>query len=127
MAQAAHAANQCVFEHGRNNVIKQWQKDAKGFGTTICLAASKADILSIVTDANALGALAGLTFDPTYKYSVDTEVADFIPSDSHTAPAIFQSNGLVTLFRNEITCGYVFVPDGHTEVKKLIEALPLHP
>ena len=127
MAQAAHAANQCVFEHRSSKEIKNWQDDANGFGTTICLSANKQEIHRIIKAAKRNNACVGLVFDPTYKYSVDSEVANVIPSSASTAEPIFQSNGLVVLFRNELTCGYVFVLDGDAEQKELVAALPLHP
>lgn len=127
MAQAAHAANQFIHEHGKYADVQSWQKDAKGFGTTICLSARKNEILRIVKMANWPQVKAGLVYDPTYKYSVDTEVASLIPFSSNTADSLFSDNGLVTLFRKELTCGYLFVDSDSTDKEVLVGALPLHP
>jgi len=127
MAQAAHAANQFIHEHGKCADVRTWQKDANGFGTTICLSASKSDIFRIVREAKHIGVPAELVFDPTYKYSMDSEVAQLVHSSTFTADPVFQSNGLVTLFRKELTCGYLFVDSNSTDKEALVGALPLHP
>jgi hypothetical protein len=126
MAQAAHAANQLVFEHSKDDRVKAWQED-RGFGTTICLAADKRTIRNIIKRAQSNGHIAGLTYDPTYKYSVDKEVADSISDKTWSAEPIVKDTGLVILFRNEITCGYVFIHEDNPEKDSLVGGLPLHP
>lgn len=128
MAQSAHAANQFIFTCGGKEGVKSWQESGCGFGTTICLSATKDEIKQIVkASRKKFGVISGLVFDPTYKYSVDKEVADFIEPCEWSAPAYFGNNGMVTLFRNELTCGYVFVQDGSPDQKELVGSLPLHP
>lgn len=126
MAQAAHAANQLVFEYGKRQQIIDWQED-RGFGTTICLVTDKPTIVSRIARAKKFGHIAGLTYDPTYKYSVDKEVADSIPSNTFSAEPIVKDTGLVILFRNELTCGYVFIHEDHPDKDTLVGGLPLHP
>jgi peptidyl-tRNA hydrolase len=126
MAQAAHAANQLVFEHGKDRRIVDWQED-RGFGTTICLSADKQTIYSIIKRAQKRKHLVGLVYDPTYKYAVDKEVADSINPSTFSAEPIAKDTGLVVLFRNELTCGYVFLHEDHPEKNELVGGLPLHP
>ena len=126
MAQAAHAANQLVFENPGNSHIKNWQAD-RGFGTTICLAANRETIVEIVNKAKINSDLAGLTYDPTYKYVLHREIAELIDVSTMTAPVISKEDGQYVLFRNELTCGYVFLVEGSSDAEELVGALPLHP
>lgn len=125
MAQAAHAANQFIFEYPSTVQIKNWQED-RGFGTTICLSASEAQIIEIVQKADCRGVPAGLTYDPTYKYVLHMEIAKLIDPKTWTAPAI-SKDGQCVLFRNELTCGYVFLVENSSDAEELVGALPLHP
>jgi peptidyl-tRNA hydrolase len=126
MAQAAHASNQLVFKYGKDRRVIDWQGD-RGFGTTICLAADRLTIQTAISKAIQGNHLAEFVHDPTYKYAVDTEVANFIDPETFTAEAIRATNGLVTLFRNELTCGYVFIHEDHPSRKEILGKMPLHP
>ena len=126
MAQAAHASNQLVFKHGKDHRVVSWQAD-RGFGTTICLAADRLTIQTAISKAIGGGFLADFVYDPTYKYSIDKEVANFIDPETWTAPAFFGNNGLVTLFRQELTCGYIFIHEDHPNRTELLGKMPLHP
>lgn len=126
MAQAAHAANQLVFKHGKDRRVIDWQAD-RGFGTTICLAADRLTIQTAISKAIQHNLPAEFVYDPTYKYSVDTEVSNFIDPETWTASPINVPNGLVTLFRNELTCGYVFIHEDHPSRAEILGKMPLHP
>lgn len=126
MAQAAHASNQLVFDNPKSTPIKNWQAD-RGFGTTICLACKGMDIERIVKLSQDKGHLAALVYDPTYKYSVHVELAECIDRKTFTATPIFKEDGQVILFRNELTCGYVFIHEDHPDKEELVGELPLHP
>jgi len=127
MAHAAHAANQFTFEHPKNDDVKSWQRDAKGFGTTICLSANREQLESIVKSAKRQGLPAALVFDPEYGYSLHREIAELIDRKTFAAPAIIKDNGQWILFRHELTCGYLFVANDNSMREELIGSLPLHP
>ena len=127
MAHAAHAANQFTFEHGKNTDVKNWQHDANGFGTTICLSANREQLETVVKAAKKKGLPAGLTYDPEYGYSLHQEIAELIDRRTFTADAIINEDGRWVLFRKELTCGYLFVADDSTEREELVGALSLHP
>lgn len=80
VAQATHAANQCIKE-GRiraigdddagardlGNMIVEWEdQTGKGFGTCIVLSATEEQMNEKVLDAVGNGIHAGITHDPTY-------------------------------------------------------------
>lgn len=127
MAQAAHAANQFVHEYGKQMAIKTWQKDANGFGTTICLASRKYEIEAIVEMASERGICAGLVYDPTYKFDVPEEISNLIITNALTAPTIYKEDGNCIMFRNELTCAYLFIDQNSSYKELLIGDLKLHP
>lgn len=104
MAQAAHAANQFVFENDGDEDVFRWtQETNQGFGTTIVLAVSGEDELdSYVLLAQSDGFYAGVTHDPSYPIR-DGNVIHTIPLN---------------------TCGYVFSPNGSIP---FLQRLSLHP
>lgn len=98
-AQAAHAANQFVFELHQagtrvpaDQVIKEdmysrWaESTGKGFGTTITLDVDGETLPKIVQFARLAGFLAGVTHDPSYPL-LDGDTVHLLPLD---------------------TCGYIF-------------------
>ena len=100
-AHAAHAANQFIHECGDEvmraaRLIKQvqaWQSQTPlGFGTTITLGVTGAQLAMAVEVAKAMGLLAGVVHDPTYPL-VDT-APDSKTSVVHKIPLD--------------TCGYIF-------------------
>lgn len=127
MAQAAHAANQFIHEYGNRSAVKDWQKDANGFGTTICLAATKSIIEDVVERACNIGHEAGLVYDPTYKFDVPSELAPLILVNALTAPTITKDDGSCIMFRNELTCGYLFISKDSPDREMLVGSLALHP
>lgn len=127
MAQAAHAANQFIYERGSNKDVRQWQKDANGFGTTICLAATKIEIEDIVEKSRLLCYYTGLVYDPTYKFDVPAELAPLIVVNALTAPSVVKEDGTYIMFRNELTCGYLFISNDDINREMLIGTLSLHP
>ncbi len=104
MAQAAHAANAFMKDHGDVTVpgVEEWVNETpQGFGTTITLAVPDAKTLEdTVALAKVYGFPADVIHDPTYPVR-DGGVVHLLPLD---------------------TCGYVFMPDGSVPIN-----LPLHP
>lgn len=127
MAHAAHAANQFTFEYPKHPRVKEWQRDANGFGTTICLSANKVQLEEVVKAAKKKGWPAGLVYDPEYGYSLHEEIAQLIDRRTFTADAIINEDGRWVLFRNELTCGYLFIADDSPDREMLVSDLPLHP
>lgn len=127
MAQAAHASNQFIHEYGNRSAVKSWQKDANGFGTTICLAATKSIIEDVVEKAKLRMHHAGLVYDPTYKFDVPSELAPLILVNALTAPTITKDDGSCIMFRNELTCGYLFISNDSPAREILVGSLALHP
>jgi len=128
MAQACHAANQFVHEYGDNEDVKHWQKEGKGFGTTIVLSVDSPTFKDTMMKAMQLGVRTrGLVFDTTYPFITNKEIAELIPTEKLSAPSIFKEDGRVVMFRNELTCGYLFVVDGSSKQEEIVGALPLHP
>lgn len=126
MAQAAHASNQFIFEHGKDRRVNQWQAD-RGFGTTITLAAHQLQIENIIDLAIRKKHKAGLVYDPTYSYVLHMELAECIDRKTFTAVPVFKENGQVVLFRKELTCGYVFLHEDSPDREELMGVLALHP
>jgi peptidyl-tRNA hydrolase len=127
MAQAAHAANQFIHEYGKQMAVKTWQKDANGFGTTICLASTKPEIEEVVKMAKEKSYCNGLVYDPTYNFVVPAEIAPLIIVNSLTAPTIIKDNGDSIMFRNELTCAYIFIDQNSSDRELLVGNLKLHP
>lgn len=123
MAQATHAANECVFlirkwakaaeEKGKNyqkydhfkkmqKMLESWEED-RGFGTCIVLdIGSEANLQEFVAAAGTAGLRAGITHDPSYPVR-DGDVTHLIPVD---------------------TCGFVF--GEKEECSKVLGSLPLY-
>lgn len=125
MAQAAHASNQFIFENPFNKSIGTWQGD-RGFGTTIVLAVDIQTLMERISKARQMDMMASVVDDETYPFAVNTEIAKLIPHDKQTAPPIFKENGLVVLFRREMTCGYIFINGDDEKQFQLVSDLPLH-
>lgn len=119
MAQAAHAANQFISSlkppapswTGANSLegwLETWTNQAKGFGTTIVLTASKSQIEHIIPLGASEGYACDFVFDPTY-------------------PIKSAEGEIFTV--NAMTCAYVFVApytdDYETEIQ--LRKLSLHP
>lgn len=126
MAQAAHAANQFIHEWGKNEKVRRWQKDANGFGTTICLAATKMEIDEIFAAKHAEH-IGGLVYDPTYNFNVPAEIAPLIIVNALTAPTLLKEDGSCIMFRNELTCAYLFISQNDPDREMLVGNMRLHP
>ena len=124
MAQASHAANAFIGKYGNRKDVKAWQKETKqSFGTAIVLAASLTDI------KNALYNLSephDFVVDPEYGVKTNTEILDLIDrSKILDEMTVFPGDGSVVIFREAITCAYVF---GTKEnLGPILGHLKLHP
>lgn len=127
MAQAAHAANLFMHRHSRNPGVKQWVEEGSGFGTTITLAITENQLINIIDFATRKHLPAGLVFDSTYPYVVDQEIYKLIATSFHTSDPLYKENNQVVLFRNELTCGYVFLVEDDPFKDELVGNLSLHP
>lgn len=128
MAQAAHASNQFVKEcpPSARRSLKEWQED-RGFGTTVVLGVDIDTLARVSSRAAYLNEPQGLVYDKTYPFIVNSEIAPLISHNTLTAPSIFKDNGQVVMFRNEITCGYIFIREDSPNQLELVGDLPLHP
>ena len=122
MAQAAHAANQFIYENVWHNreffsktgedtvddkqrLIRTWMSQAAGFGTTIVLDATDELALTDAIDAARVHDLmAGLVLDPTYPVR----------------------DGLVTHSLPVITCGYIFGDKDNPFLQQITKKFALH-
>ena len=127
MAHAAHAANQFTHCHLKNSKVKQWVRDANGFGTTICLSVDEKQLRAVVEAAKEKGLPTGYVYDPEYGYVLHEEIARLIDKRTYTLDPIVKSDGQWVLSRNELTCGYLFVEDESPDRTELVGNLPLHP
>lgn len=134
MAQAAHAANTFVAEHGHLATVKEdWctegtkTKPWRHFGTTVVLAVTAEQLSFAIEKAEKADVPCGLVCDETYPFVTDREIAKLIPQDKQSAAAIYKEDGKVVMFRQEVTCGYIFVVDGSSNQTDLVGDLPLYP
>jgi len=106
MAQACHAANQMVHGISDKTLLAAWQKQGKGFGTTIVLdAGSIENIHNIIENCFQAGSNdCGTVKDTSYPIR-DGSVTHLLPVD---------------------TCGYVFADRDARFVKDYLSILPLH-
>lgn len=128
MAQAAHASNQFIHDHGDDIHVERWQTEGRGFGTTIVLGVDL-DTLDYVyrKSMGATSVLRGVVHDTTYPFIVDKEIAALIPKDIQTAPAVDKGNGQIVMFRDELTCAYLFINANSSDREELVGSLSLHP
>jgi peptidyl-tRNA hydrolase len=129
MAQASHASNafihqSALFKASDPVMVKQWYNETKqGFGTVLVLAANGGQINSIIEKAKETeGVIAGKVIDPTYPYQVTGEIANLINKDT----PIYKGDGMFTLYREEVTCAYLF-GDKDGAAGGLVAELKLHP
>jgi len=127
MAQSAHAANQFIHSYSNDANVKKWQTEGRGFGTTIVLAVDKAGLLTIQCQAERLHVHRGTVHDTTYPFIVDTEICELMSKWCQTSDPIYKENGKVIMFRDEITCGYLFIADNSPYKETLVGSLPLYP
>ncbi len=137
MAQASHASN--AFIHmargdlmdARAEMTKAWQSETKqGFGTVLVLGATRAELVDVVSKARQQMLAASVIDDPTYPYRVESgEIASLIPEFTDTVPRvpIVDMKAPVTLYRSEMTCGFVFADKDDLATAELVGHLKLHP
>ena len=125
MAQASHATSAFSEDNCDSESFTQWsQSTSQHFGTALVLAADKQQIIDVVGKARQLGIPASVVDDPSYPYRADIELASLIPTSLDTIPRQVNGNQ-VTLWRNEMTCAYVF--GTKEELAPILGHLPLHP
>jgi peptidyl-tRNA hydrolase len=115
MAQASHASNAVVHEHGaKRRVVGEWQKQTKqGFGTTIVLSANKDQIEKILADPELKDWVKGWVTDPEYVIRVTREVALLMHQNYDAKFCNFQFNydladeTTTAVVRSEQTCAYI--------------------
>lgn len=129
MAQASHASNAFIHKYGKRKEVQEWQKETKqGFGTAIVLAASLGEINDVFLQLNALfpNGIQDYVIDPEYGIKTNKEMFDLInPKKVQFTKTIINDDGSVILFKDEITCAYVF--GDKDELNDIIGDLPLHP
>lgn len=129
MAQASHASNAFVHTYGEGGAsgIEDWQNATdQGFGTVMVLAATGPEIDTALRAAEAYGLACGKVIDPSYPYKTDIELASLIPTSVDTIPRQINGNQ-VTLWRNEMTCAYIFGPKDDTILRDVVGSFKLHP
>ena len=140
-AQAAHAANQFVFETRRRvqddaefaALFNAWETSTpQGFGTTICLDVDGRRLRGAVEFSQRAGFAAGVTHDPSYPFKAEPEVAALLWPQTVTilelppgTPMVPGDDGMVMLVRPEDTCGYIF--GDKSALAPLLRQFSLHP
>lgn len=137
MAQASHASNAFVhmtrgdLHEDRAALAEAWKAETKqGFGTVLVLGCDKANLDTVIEAARINGFAASKVIDPTYPYRVDSaEIANLIPTTVDTVPRTLNADpkAPVTLFREEITCAFVFGDKEEIEALNILSHLKLHP
>lgn len=127
MAQASHASNAMVAESNKTGLFKDgvtlWQNETKqGFGTCLVLGVTGPQLGKAIEQCKHFGFLADIVIDPTYPYRVNGEVASLLEPEN-----IFEGNKEYTLFRSEVTCGYVFGEKDEIELRGYLKDFKLHP
>lgn len=129
MAQASHASNAFVHSFGKDDVElgAAWQEQTKqGFGTVLVLAVTEAQLRSAVDVADYVGFMNGLVTDPTYPYQTTAEMAALVDPKHNTLPPVVK-DGRATLFREEMTCGWIFGDKNDMALETIVGAFNLHP
>jgi peptidyl-tRNA hydrolase len=112
-AQSSHATSKFIFnalDSGDADLLEEmhaWRKQGGGgFGTEITLAATKAEILTVMETLKDK-AFCGTVVDPTYPFT--NYFGDFFTAE-------------------ELTCAYVFAPSTvPADVLAVLKPFPLHP
>ena len=125
MAQASHASNQMVKEHGDSPACKEWQSQTKhGFGTVIVLGATIEQITECYNQTRE-NVRVGQVVDKTYPYIVTKEIAGLIPSELDTDKRACLDNKSMVLFRAATTCAYFL--GTKEDLQPILGHLNLHP
>lgn len=128
VAQGAHAANQFVAFMRKLKAdapesvpplieaFAEWEKSANGFGVTVVLGANRLQINRVVTlvehdnttlSPAAFRVCADKTFDPSYPYLVDREIAELIDHSEEEYGPVPVGDKMMCV-RHEMTAAYVF-------------------
>lgn len=140
MAQASHASNAFVkllistdtvyekLKSERQKLGEAWKNSTnQGFGTVLVLSANLQQINELsIRASHSKGLISNIVIDPTYPYRASKELADLIPVTTDTARRIEGKDG-VTLFRNAITCAYIFGDKDSEILQDIVKELSLHP
>ena len=128
MAQASHSSNAFVTKIDKEDPLyDKWRQSTnQGFGTVLVLAANKEQLTKSVQTAKDCGYVADFVYDPTYPYILKNEYADLIPESVDTSERIRKEKTTV-MFRNEVTCCYIFMDKNDEKGQKIVEELNLHP
>lgn len=123
MAQAAHAANAMVHEHGKNVDVKGWQAQTKqGFGTTIVLSVSQYQMNLILNGDLKDWTVKGVVIDPDYVIRVTHEVAGFMSGVKFLPETADEKT--IGFTRTEVTCAYIL--GTKEELGQYLDELPLY-
>ena len=113
MAQVCHAGTQFIQKFGKEKSVKEWMKEADGFGTTIVLGANVKQINELKNNFKIYDII-----DPTYPFNCQWELLQYIPKDVKdkiellvSAYDIPNKYGEVVATRKEYTCSYIFFDD----------------
>ena len=80
-AQAAHAANQCVYKSSTTTLLTEWEAEAETFGTTIVLQTDWQGIKLIENALMNTDLFFGVVRDPEYHLQ-DGDVTHLFPLDT---------------------------------------------
>ena len=126
-AQASHAANAFIHEHGNRDDVKAWQAQTpQGFGTAIVLGvtALNIDVLFDLEHGNEEVAK-GKVYDPDYVITVPSEVVPYIDDRKLNQFEVSPTDSSKYLFhRKEMTCAYIF--GDKEKLKPLLSQFPLY-
>lgn len=128
MAQASHASNAFIKQHGHVRDVIEWQNQTcQGFGTAIVLAASLHEIREVFKCEYKHSNILSYVADPEYSIKVTSEVYNLIDTKKIIPRlSIFnEEDKTFTIFRPEVTCAYIF--GTKEELDPILGHLKLHP
>jgi peptidyl-tRNA hydrolase len=134
MAQASHASNAFIHTHVQqmsdsptpNLDIINWQNETEqGFGTVLVLGVNQKELDEAVKEAILLSFPSGVVVDPSYPYKVTGEIAKLL--HPNVVGAEYEGNKEYTLYRTEVTCGYVFGNKDDIKLQSILGKFKLHP
>lgn len=142
MAQVHHAGVQMAFHCKESSMFLDYLDDgakgnANGFNTTLSLAATLDDI-NIIRDraanvgsnwppAERVNIEFGTVVDPSYPFTVDTEIASLLMDNPKIAFVKHLNNGLSLFTRSEVTCAWFLGDRNDQRFTDLFKSLNLHP
>lgn len=129
-AQASHAANAFIHNHGNTKDAKSWSATtSQGFGTAIVLSATFEQIKEKCSTAIAENFLCDTIIDPDYAISFSAELFPYIRTDLPVNKGLLiekseKDPAKYILHRQEITCAYIF--GNKEELAPILGELPLY-